>query len=171
MSEPQSDTLSFREAFRKADFFEKSLLCFASWFGAGLLPGAPGTFGSLAAVPLLLLFNHLGGLYEGGALVIFIAAAIWSSHLSQKRLGRNDPPEVVVDEVAGFLLTLFLLPLTGLTLGLGFVLFRLFDIVKPFPIRTLERKLSGGVGVVLDDLLAGVYANLCLRIVLKILGA
>jgi phosphatidylglycerophosphatase A len=171
MSEPQSDSLTFRDAFRKADISEKSALCFASWFGAGLMPVAPGTFGTLTAVPLVLILNHLGALYEGLALLLLVPLAIWSSNVCERCLGRNDPPEVVVDEVAGFLLTLFLLPLSWLTLCLGFVLFRVFDIAKPFPIRWFEKKLRGGTGVVLDDLMAGVYANLGLRLVLLFFAA
>jgi phosphatidylglycerophosphatase A len=76
---------------------------------------------------------------------------------------------VVIDEVAGFLLTLFLLPSSLLILSLGFVLFRFFDILKPFPIRTLEKKVKGGMGIVLDDVLAGIYANLSLRLILLFL--
>jgi phosphatidylglycerophosphatase A len=166
MSESRSDTLTLREAFKRADFPMKSALCFASWFGAGLMPLAPGTFGTLTALPLLLVLNHMGELYEGLALLFLVPLAVWSSSLSERCLGRNDPPEVVVDEVAGFLLTLFLLPLSWLTLCLGFVLFRFFDIAKPFPIRWLEKRLRGGTGIVLDDLMAGVYANLGLRLVL-----
>jgi phosphatidylglycerophosphatase A len=139
MSEPRSDTLTFREAFRKADLSMKSALCLSSWFGAGLMPLAPGTFGTLTALPLVLILNHLGELYEGLALLLLVPLAVWSSSLSERCLGRNDPPEVVVDEVAGFLLTLFLLPLSWLTLCLGFILFRLFDIAKPFPIGWFER--------------------------------
>lgn len=166
MSVPQSDTLKFREAFRKAGIFDKLALCFSSWFGAGLMPRAPGTFGALTGVPLIFFLDHLGELYKGLALIFFILVAIWSSTLCERRLGINDPPEVVIDEVAGFLLTLYLLPLSWFTLCFGFVLFRLFDIAKPFPIRRLEKKLTGGTGIVLDDLLAGVYANLSLRLVI-----
>jgi phosphatidylglycerophosphatase A len=166
MSEPQSDTLTFRDAFRKADFSVKSALCFASWFGAGLMPVAPGTFGTLAALPLVLILSHMGELYEGLALLFLVPSAVWSSSLSERCLGRNDPREVVVDEVAGFLLTFFLLPLSWLTLCLGFVLFRFFDIAKPFPIRWFEKNFRGGTGVVLDDLMAGIYANLGLRLLM-----
>jgi phosphatidylglycerophosphatase A len=166
MSELQSDTLTLKEAFRKADFSMKSALCLASWFGVGLMPVAPGTFGTLTALPLVLVLSHMGELYEGLALLILVPLAVWSSSLSERCLGRSDPPEVVVDEVAGFLLTLFLLPLSWLTLCLGFVLFRFFDIAKPFPIRWFEKNLKGGTGVVLDDLMAGIYANLGLRLVL-----
>ena len=125
----------------------------------------------MTAVPLVLVLNHLGALYEGLALLFLVPLAIWSSDVCERCLGRNDPPEVVVDEVVGFLLTLFLLPLSWLTLCLGFVLFRLFDIAKPFPIRWFEKKLRGGTGVVLDDLMAGVYANLGLRLVLLFFAA
>ena len=166
MSEPQSDTLTLRDAFRKADFSGKLALAFASWFYTGLMPWAPGTFGTLMAVPLILALNHLGEFYEGLALLLLVPTAIWASSLCERHLGRSDPPEVVIDEVAGFLLTFFLLPLSWLTLCLGFVLFRFFDIAKPFPIGWLEKRVRGGTGVVLDDLLAGVYANLSLRLVL-----
>lgn len=169
MSQPQSDTLTFRDAFRAAGFFEKLALCFACWFGAGLMPLAPGTWGTLTAVPLVWVLSHFGEFYEGLGLVLLVPMAIWSSGLCERHLGRNDPSEAVIDEVAGFLLTLFLLPLSWLTLSLGFVLFRFFDIVKPFPIRTIEKKVRGGAGIVLDDLLAGFYANLSLRIILLLL--
>lgn len=166
MSKSRSDILSLRESFRKASFFEKWALCLSAWFGTGLLPGAPGTFGTLAALPLLIALDHWGGVSGEGFKIIFVPLAIWSSHLSHKLLKRDDPSEVVIDEVAGILWTFFLLPLSWLTLCVGFILFRIFDIFKPFPIRTLERRLRGGIGIVLDDLLAGIYANLCLRIFL-----
>jgi phosphatidylglycerophosphatase A len=76
---------------------------------------------------------------------------------------RTDPPEIVLDEVSGFLVAMFLLPVTWLTLALAVLLFRLFDIVKPFPIGYVEKRLRGGAGVVMDDLLAGMFANLCVR--------
>lgn len=164
MSKPRSDTLSLRESFRKAGSFEKLALCLALWFGAGLMPKMPGTFGTLAAVPIALVMNDLGAFYQILVLVIFIPTAVWSSGLSQRLLGRNDPPEVVIDEVAGLLLTIFLLPTSWITLCLGFTLFRLFDILKPFPIRRLHKGVRGGTGIVLDDILAGIYANLCLRL-------
>ncbi len=165
MYEPQSDTLTLKESFGKTDFFGKTALVLSSWFGAGLMPKVPGTFGTLTGMPLVIVMNYLGTLYGAIALLIFISIALWASGLSQNILGRDDPREVVIDEVAGLLLTFFLLPISWLTLSLGFVLFRFFDILKPFPLRRAE-KLKGGTGIVLDDLLAGVYANLVLRLVL-----
>ena len=165
MSEIQSDTLTLKEAFEKADTLGRTALLLASWFFTGLMPKAPGTFGTLAAVPLAIAVNYLGVIYGTLSLVIFISVAVLTSGLSRKLIGRDDPREIVIDEAAGFSVTLFLLPLSWFSLSLGFLLFRLFDIFKPFPIRRLE-KIKGGVGIVLDDLLAGVYANLILRLVL-----
>jgi phosphatidylglycerophosphatase A len=170
MSESQSDTLTLRESFRKAALVEKLALGLSSWFGSGLMPVAPGTFGTLAALPLAFVMNALGGFSEGLFLVVLVITACWSSGVTERLLRREDPPEVVIDEVAGFLLTLFLMPLSWLTLSLGFFLFRFFDILKPFPIGTLEKKIGGGTGIVLDDLLAGAYANLCLRVVMWLLS-
>jgi len=166
MSELQSDTLNLRESFGKASFFGKTALLLSCWFGAGLMPKAPGTFGTLVALPLVMVMNYIGGFYGTLFLMIFIPIAIWSSGLTQRLMGQDDPSEVVIDEVAGFLCTLFLLPSSWLILFLGFVLFRFFDILKPVPIGMLEKKIPGGAGIVIDDLVAGVYANLCLRIFL-----
>jgi len=168
MSNPRSDNLSFKESFGKTNLFGKTFLILSSWFCVGLIPRAPGTFGTLATVPLAIGMSYLGVFYGVIFLVIFILVAILLSGIGQKLLGKDDPSEVVIDEVAGFLLTIFLLPLSWRSLSLGFVLFRFFDIIKPFPIRRSE-KIRGGAGIVLDDLLAGVYANLCLRIVLYLL--
>jgi phosphatidylglycerophosphatase A len=108
--------------------------------------------------------------YEVLALVILIPVAVWSSGLSQKLLGRDDPREVVIDEVAGFLLAILLVPASWLLWSSGFILFRFFDILKPFPIGMLEKKIKGGAGIVLDDLMAGVYANLSARVLLLFFG-
>jgi len=106
--------------------------------------------------------NRLG-LYLGAIfLVISIVAAIWSAGVTERILGRDDPSEVVIDEVAGFLLTVYLLPLSWRSIALGFIMFRFFDILKPFPIKRLER-IGGGTGIVLDDLGAGVYAALSIN--------
>jgi phosphatidylglycerophosphatase A len=152
-----------KKAFKEAGVKGKTALILASWFGSGLAPFAPGTCGTLAGAPLALLMGRLGTLQASLFVVVFIAVAVWSAEVTRKMAARNDPSVVVVDEVAGFLLTLFLMPLSVTHVGLGFLLFRLFDIFKPFPIRNLE-KLKGGLGIVADDLLAGVYANLSLRL-------
>lgn len=164
MSESHFDTLTFKETFEKADSLGRAALFLASWFFTGLMPKAPGTVGTLAAIPMACAIHFSGAVYGGVCLLILILTAVMTSGLSQKLMGRRDPSEIVIDEVAGYSVTLFLLPLSWFNLILGFILFRLFDISKPFPIRRLE-KIKGGLGVVLDDLLAGIYANLVLIMV------
>ena len=164
MSEIQSDRLTLREAFNKAGYSGKTALCLSTWFGVGALPGAPGTFGTIGAIPLAIWMMYTGVLFDFLLLIFIILIGLWASGRSQKMLGRHDPSEVVIDEVAGYVLTVFLHPPSWIAIGAGFVLFRFFDICKPFPIRRLE-KMPGGLGIVADDLMAGIYANLCLWLV------
>ena len=147
----------------------KMALILASWFGSGLMPVASGTFGTLTAVPFVMLLYFVGGWYGGLGLIIITVVAIWTAQRTQELLGRSDPSEVVIDEVAGFSVTMFLLPLSWVTVGLGFILFRFFDIVKPWPVRQAE-SLKGGLGIVADDLLAGIYAHLILRGILLLVA-
>ena len=163
-----TDKVTVKEIFGKADFLRKMALILATWFGSGLLPGAPGTFGSLAGLPLVILLSYLGDFFTGIALLVLIPVAVWSSGLCGILLKRDDPSEVVIDEVAGFLLSIFLLPFSWVNVFSGFLLFRFFDILKPFPIGLVDKKIKGGTGIVMDDLLAGVYANICMRLLLII---
>lgn len=168
MSQSQSDNLPLRKIFRQSDYSVKIAIALATWFGCGLLPVAPGTFGTIAAVPLVLGLRNLGVWHNASALVIITGISIWAAGRYQELSGQDDPPKVVIDEVAGFSLTMFLLPPSWPILGLGFILFRFFDILKPYPIRRLE-KLTGGFGIVTDDLLAGLYSQLSIRIILVLL--
>lgn len=140
-----------------------------SWFGAGLAPIASGTVGTLATLPLVLLLAWAGSpaLY-GAVTVLVIVLGIWSSGGLARELGRKDPGEAVIDESAGYLVTMAFLPATPWLLGAGFLLFRLLDIVKPFPARRLER-LPGGWGIMADDLMVALYAHGLLRLSLWIL--
>jgi len=169
MSRNQSDNLSVQDAFKQAGLSGKMALILASWFGSGLMPVASGTFGTLTAVPFVMLLYFVGGWYGGLGLIIITVVAIWTAQRTQELLGRSDPSEVVIDEVAGFSVTMFLLPLSWVTVGLGFILFRFFDIVKPWPVRQAE-SLKGGLGIVADDLLAGIYAHLILRGILLLVA-
>lgn len=155
------------ELFHKASPLDKFALILSSWFGVAMMPVVPGTFGTLAAIPLAIAIASLGPVAGACFLFFFLLLAIWVSGRSAKAIEKEDPAEVVIDEVVGLLMTLFLLPATGFNLCLGFVLFRFFDILKPYPIRKLER-IGGGAGIVLDDLLAGIYANVCLRLVTSV---
>ena len=157
MSKTRSDNLSLLGIFRESAFSEKIAFVLSTWFGSGLVPFASGTCGTLAAVPLILLLDSLGIRDNGLTVLIAVAIAVWSSDRPRVLMGKNDPSEVVIDEVVGFLLAMALLPQTWLALCLCFVLFRFFDILKPFPIKQLET-LKGGFGIVMDDLFAGLYA-------------
>ena len=158
-----SDNLTYHNAFKQAKLPGKMALILATWFGTGLMPWAPGTFGTLAALPVVAVLCFFGPVVSGIAFIILFYVATWSSETSRILLKKDDPSEVVIDEAAGLLLTMYLLPLTWQSLLLGFILFRLFDIWKPFPIRWIDRKIKGGIGIVLDDLVAGIFANLCVR--------
>ncbi|MFH1489846.1 MAG: phosphatidylglycerophosphatase A, partial [Pseudomonadota bacterium] len=155
MSLFQSDSVPFRSLWRKADAAGKGALILSLWFGAGLLPRAPGTFGTLFAVPLVFVMNFFGAFYGGLFLILLICTAVGASGRAELLMGEHDPPRVVVDEAAGFWVAMYLLPLSWATLLSGFIFFRLFDITKPFPIKRLE-KIGGGPGIVLDDLMAGI---------------
>ena len=165
MNRSEVDNLHLKDSFRQADIPGKIAIILSIWFGAGLFPGVPGTVGTLATLPLVLGMGYLGIWVRALVLVIALAVAIWASGRCEELLNRSDPSEIVIDEVAGFLLTMFLLPLSWLNLVLGFVLFRFFDILKPFPIRLFEQ-LRGGLGIVMDDLMAGIYAYLAVRMIL-----
>lgn len=130
--------------------------------GVGYVPVAPGTFGSV--VGLLIWYVLPVSLpAQGAAIAAVVVVGSWSGTIAERQFGRVDPGYVVIDEVAGMLVTLFLVPVSWIGLIVAFLLFRLFDIVKPYPAKRLER-LRGGLGIVADDIMAGVYANLALRL-------
>ena len=135
---------------------------------SGSAPWMPGTFGSLAVLPLCFVFSFLPILPAIVVLVLFIVAAIYIAGQEEKNLQRTDPGAIVIDEWAGMLVTFFAVEWSLTTALAGFVLFRIFDILKPYPIRRIEGLLKGGVGVVADDLVAGFMANVVLRVVLLI---
>ena len=130
----------------------------------GKIPLAPGTFGSLWGLPAAYLLSGLSTPVAVASTGLFILMAIATAHRAVRLLGREDPGCVVIDEIAGMMVTLLAIPFHPGTAAIGFVLFRLLDIMKPFPIRVLERRIPGGAGVVLDDVAAGIMANLLLRV-------
>jgi phosphatidylglycerophosphatase A len=136
----------------------------ATWFGSGRLPKAPGTWGTLAALPVAILIAELAGRHALILATLLVAAGgLWASHRylaagDRAASGDHDPGEVVIDEAAGLWLTLWVLPFAWPYYLYAFLAFRLFDIAKPWPIRLLERRLPGAWGVMADDLLAGLYA-------------
>lgn len=133
-------------------------------FGSGLAPKAPGTFGTLAAVPLYLLLAQLPLPLYLLAVVLAFGLGIWLCDKTARDLGIHDHGGIVWDEFVGFWLTMLVAPPGWLWVVAGFLLFRLFDIVKPFPINWLDRHIKGGFGIMLDDALAGSFAWLCLQL-------
>ncbi len=146
-------------------------------FGAGLAPKAPGTFGTLVGLPFWFLLRGLLPLpveYFAACAVLFVFGC-WICGESARLLGLHDAPGIVFDEIVGFLITC--IPLLYLPAGMvewpwliaAFVLFRFFDIIKPWPIRWLDRKVHGGFGIMIDDVLAGIFAALCMWGLLHVL--
>ncbi|MFT3741494.1 MAG: phosphatidylglycerophosphatase A [Gammaproteobacteria bacterium] len=133
-------------------------------FGVGVIPWAPGTFGTLAAIPIYLLLMHLPVLWYLLITVIVIVLSMMICDKASRDLNMHDHPGMVLDEIAGYLLTMVAVPLGPVWVILGFILFRVFDIWKPWPIHWIDRKVHGGFGIVLDDLLAAVYAWVVLQV-------
>ena len=139
-------------------------LLVASFGYVGFFPIAPGTAGSLAALALFAVVRWVGvPAFEVGVILAILVLGIWSANGAERALGRKDPGQVVIDEVLGMLITLALLPVSLTGVFVGFLLFRLFDVVKPYPTGRLEH-LPGGYGIMLDDAMAGVYSYLVLRV-------
>jgi phosphatidylglycerophosphatase A len=139
--------------------------CLALGFGAGLVPFAPGTFGSLVGLAFALAIAPLGFAWLLVATLAAIVAGFWICGESARRLGVHDHPAIVWDEVAGMMVTMLAVPDAWWGAPLAFVLFRLFDIAKPWPIREVDHGLGGGAGIMLDDVLAGLFAALGLIVV------
>lgn len=139
-------------------------------FGSGLAPVAPGTFGTLAAVPVYWLVSGLP--LTGYVLVTLIAfgAGVYLCGYTSRALGVHDHSGIVWDEIVGYLITMIAVPVQWQWMLAGFLLFRLFDIVKPWPIRWIDRQLHGGFGIMFDDVVAGIFALLALHLMLFVLS-
>lgn len=138
--------------------FRSPVMLLAFGFGSGLAPRAPGTFGTLAAIPLYLVLSQLSLPFYLLLVTGISLAGVWICQQAANRLGVHDHPGIVWDEFAGFLLTMSVAPASWPWLLAGFVLFRVFDIWKPWPISWADRHCKGGLGIMLDDLLAGALA-------------
>ena len=139
------------------------ILLLASGLGVGFSPFAPGTTGTLVAIPIALLLSPIRSpVYEVTILTFFFFSS-WIAERAQNHWQKRDDQRIVIDEIMGYFLTMLWIPKSLLFISVGFLLFRLLDIVKPFPCRQLE-KVRGGFGVVLDDVFAGIYANIGLQL-------
>jgi len=141
------------------------VLILATGFGVGYSPVAAGTLGTLIAIPVYYFLSNISSPIYEITLVGFFFLSVWISESAEIFFGKKDDQRIVIDEIMGFLITMLWVPQTAILIVIGFFLFRFFDILKPFPIRRLEKKLKGGYGVVLDDVMAGVYANIVLQVI------
>lgn len=144
------------------------ILFLAFGFGSGLARFAPGTFGTVAAIPLYWLFAQTDLIVYSLLTVTATVAGVRICGIAADKLGEHDFGGIVWDEIAGLLITLWLAPFSWQNLVAGFILFRFFDIVKPWPIRWIDKKVTGGLGIMLDDVLAGVFAAAVLQLGLAI---
>jgi phosphatidylglycerophosphatase A len=127
-------------------------------FGSGLSPWAPGTFGTLIAIPIVLFVMQFGFAVHLAFAILAAIFGIFVCGESARRLGVHDHPGIVWDEITGFAVTMLTVPANLYSVVAGFALFRLFDIWKPWPIREADHSLSGGLGIMLDDIIAGIFA-------------
>ncbi|GAA0815750.1 phosphatidylglycerophosphatase A [Colwellia asteriadis] len=134
-------------------------------FGSGLLPKAPGTYGTLAAIPLFLLMSELSTMYYALVVLLSCIIGVYLCGRTAEDVGVHDHGAIVWDEFAGFFITMFMIPVSWQSVLVGFMLFRLFDIIKPWPISVADKKLSGGFGIMFDDILAGFFALAIMHII------
>ncbi len=141
---------------------------FALGAGLGLAPKAPGTFGTLLGIPVLLLMPQAPLTYSIALVVLFVFG-VWCCDVCSRYLGVHDHGGIVWDEVVGYLITMFALPLTWQWLLAGFIVFRFFDILKPWPISWVDKRVHGGFGIMIDDVLAGLLAAGTLHLAYRLL--
>ncbi len=155
-----------KKKFRLGNLF----IAFATCGYIGLFPWIPGTIGTLMGVLVYLLLCKLHPLLYSVDLITLIFVASWISEKAERLLGEKDSQVIVIDECVGFLVTMLWIAPTLKGIVLGFIFFRILDIIKPPPARWMERHVSGGYGVVFDDVIAGLYSNLLLRGTFFLLG-
>lgn len=140
------------------NIFRDPILFFAFGFGSGLSPIAPGTCGTLVAIPFFLLLQPLGMAPYMALVGLATVVGVWICTQASRKVGVHDHQGIVWDEIVGYWITMAGIPVSVETVFSGFVLFRFFDIVKPWPIRPIDRFVDGGLGVMLDDVVAGIFA-------------
>ncbi|MGA3207790.1 MAG: phosphatidylglycerophosphatase A [Syntrophales bacterium] len=155
---------------RGAFLFDRLIKFVATGFGSGLVPFAPGTAGTIVGIPIYLALSRLSWTQYFVFVVAFTCLACYVSGRAERMFGEKDTPLIVIDEMVGFQWAMFLIVPTVLHVFIGFILFRLFDILKIFPAGYVHRRLPGGYGVVIDDVVAGMYANIALLLIIKFWG-
>lgn len=138
----------------------------ATYFNIGKFPKAPGTVATIATIPLFVLLSRLSDIPYLMTVFTITIVGVFAAQAYEADADKHDSKEIVIDEVAGFLITMALVPCTWKSIALGFILFRILDIVKPWPISVLDKKVQGGVGVMVDDVAAGIIASIVMQAIL-----
>jgi len=146
-------------------FVDKAALFLATGCYVGKIPFAPGTFGSAVGLPIAYLVSLTPLPFSLLFIIAFIGFAVLISNRAEIVMAKKDPGDIVIDEIVGIVITFINFAVNVWILIAGFILFRIIDIMKPYPIRWIDRQVPGGCGVVLDDVIAGIYANLILRLI------
>ncbi|MBP9722002.1 MAG: phosphatidylglycerophosphatase A [Gammaproteobacteria bacterium] len=150
----------------KKVIFKNPIYLLAFGLGLGLLPVMPGTFGTLLGVLFYWFNNTYFGISEFILIIISFILGIYICGKTARDINYHDHPGIVFDEVVGYFITMINIPFNIAYIIIGFLLFRFFDIVKPWPIRIIDQRMSGGMGIMFDDVLAGIYANILLNIII-----
>jgi phosphatidylglycerophosphatase A len=143
---------------------KRFIIVSAGWFGAGFSPIASGTVGTAAAIPLYLLIRNVPLPFYIAFTLLFTVFSCWAADRAEEVFGEKDSGKIVIDEVAGFVVTMTAVPFSWKTVALGFLLFRFFDVTKIPPARYFDRKVKNGIGVVFDDIVAGIYSCISLHL-------
>jgi phosphatidylglycerophosphatase A len=140
------------------------IVLLATGFGSGLIKVTPGTFGSLVALVLVVLFKEFGSFVYNAFTFVISITSIWICDVASKHFDNKDPKEIVLDEIVGIFICFLFIEPTNTNLLLGFILFRFFDIVKPYPINLIDKKTTGGFGIMADDVIAAVFTLILLHL-------
>ena len=139
-------------------------------FGSGLLPVAPGTAGTLIGIPVVILFQFLPTAVMLLGTLLIVLLSVWLAGAVTRQIGIEDHPSIVIDEIAGYVVAMTMIPLTWWTVTAGFLIFRLLDIYKPPLASWVDRNCTGGFGITADDVVAGIYTNLIMHGLLYFVG-
>ena len=157
-------------AVSKKEVLRHPVFLLAFGFGSGFVPKAPGTAATIVAIPFHLIFINFPAWLHGTIIVLAFLLGIWVCDKTSEYLGVHDHKAIVWDEFVGYWITVFFLPFNWLWIILGFIVFRILDILKPWPIKLIDAKVQGGVGVMLDDLIAGIMGAAFLHALLVLYG-
>ncbi len=159
------DSASRQSSVSARQITSSPTLFLAFGFGAGLVPKAPGTAGTVVAIPIAVMLSALPFWVEVAVIIVMLIAGIWLCGRAADLLGVHDHSGIVWDEIVGYLIAVLFVPHSAIWWLLGFVFFRVFDIVKPWPIREMDHRIPGGLGIMLDDVAAGLFSALCLALI------